>query len=116
MAEREIEPLELEAPTRVKRPLPATVMIGDVKESGFTPREMRQLKAASGVRLDYLLGDEADLDEKSQAMVWVTLRRMGYDPDWDDVLDVRPVNATEAPDPLNGNSSSSSSPFADSGR
>jgi hypothetical protein len=76
---------------------------------------MRQLKQASGRRLDDLFGDEADLDDKTQALVWVQLRRHGYQPSWDEAGDVLPATSQEPPDPTSGARPSSSPPSATTG-
>jgi hypothetical protein len=103
-----------EAVTELKRALPQTIAIPDTAE-GMTPNEMRKLKQASGRRLDELFGDEADLDDKTQALVWIQLRRGGYDPSWDDAGDVMPVGREEQPDPSSGARSTSSPPSAATG-
>jgi len=86
------------------RQLPETIEIPTDVTEGLTPREMRELKDASGQRLDYLLGPDADWDEKTQVGVWIALKRAGYDPSWDDTLDVRPVQQPATPDPTSGGS------------
>jgi hypothetical protein len=107
----------MEEPAAVSRlPLPKTVSVPDnPAEMSLTPREMRELKATSGLRLDYLFGDESDLDEKTQMMVWLQLRRQGHDASWEDAADVQPVPATEEPDPTNGDPSKPSPPSAATG-
>jgi len=97
MAESDVIPLP-------PRQLPATILIPTDVTEGLTPREMRELKDASGQRLDYLLGPDADWDEKTQVGVWIALKRAGYDPTWDDTLDVRPVQEQAPPDPTSAGS------------
>jgi hypothetical protein len=101
--------------TELKRPLPKTVPVPTSAEEGMTPNEMRKLKEASGRRLDELFGDEADLDDKTQALVWVQLRRHGYEPSWDEAGDVLPATGGEEPDPTSGARSSSSPPSVTTG-
>ena len=60
---------------KLRRELPATVSIPTTE--GLTPNEMRRLKEASGRRLDELFGEASDLDDKTQALVWVALTRRG---------------------------------------
>lgn len=96
MAESEIVGL----PT-MRPPMPETIQVpGGDTTSGMTPRELRELKEASGMRLDFLI-EEADLDLKMQASVWIMLRRAGHNPTWDEAAEVRPVQGTEPPDPTN---------------
>lgn len=85
-----------------RKPLPESIEIReDAAEAGLTPRELRELKEASGLRIDYLMSDEADYDEKSQLGVFIALRRAGYEPTWEEALDVRPVQVEAVPDPTN---------------
>jgi hypothetical protein len=105
---------EADPVTQLKRPLPATVPIPESAE-GLTPNEMRKLKEVSGRRLDELFGEEVDLDDKTQALVWVQLVRAGYAPSWDEAGDVRPATGGEEPDPTSGARSSSSPPSATTG-
>jgi hypothetical protein len=82
------------------RALPESITLpASVEAAALTPNEMRAVKTASGMRLDVLFGDETDSDDKTQAMVFVALRRAGYDPTWEQAGDVRPVPTEEPPDP-----------------
>jgi hypothetical protein len=92
---------ETERVTALPRELPKTMRVPSTAE-GLTPNEMRKLKEASGRRLDDIFGDETDLDDKTQALIWVQLRRDGFDPSWDDAGDVMPITEDEAPDPTSG--------------
>jgi hypothetical protein len=69
----------------------------------LTPNEMRRLKDCTGRTLTELLGGDAEnLDEapdRIQALVWVQLRRDGFDPSWAEAGDVLPDYAQQAPDP-----------------
>jgi hypothetical protein len=106
---------DAETVTPLKRALPSTIPIPESAE-GLTPNEMRKLKEASGRRLDALFGEEADLDDKTQALIWVQLRRAGYEPSWDEAGDVLPVGReAEEPDPTSGGRSTSSPASADTG-
>jgi hypothetical protein len=85
-----------------REPLPDAIDLpADMKDAGLTPNEMRAVKAASGMRLDVLFGDgdETDSDDKTQAMVYVMLRRAGHDPTWDEAGDVRPIAGAAEADP-----------------
>jgi hypothetical protein len=82
------------------RSLPAEIVVAQQ----MTPNEMRALKAQTGLSLQELLGGDAeDMDrapDRLQALVWVALRRAGYEGvSWDDAGDVAAVTAPEAPDP-----------------
>jgi hypothetical protein len=86
--------------TLPRQQLPESIALpASVEAAALTPNEMRAVKAASGMRLDVLFGDETDSDDKTQAMVFVALRRAGYRPSWEEAGDVRPVPVTEPPDP-----------------
>lgn len=97
MAESNVSPLP-------SRQLPESILIPTDVSEGMTPRELRDVKEASGLRLDYLIGPEADFDEKTQLGVFIALRRAGYDPTWEEALDVRPVQEPSEPDPTSGGS------------
>lgn len=86
-------------------PLPTSIQIeGQMSDLAPTPNEMRAIKTASGMRLDYLFdpSSDADADDRVQAFTWLALRRAGYDASWNDAGDVRLVQADEPPDPTNG--------------
>lgn len=97
-------------PLRQRKPLPATIEAIDPgdSEAGMTPNEMRRFKELSGLRLDYIAGDEADLDDKTQFGVWLALTRAGYEPSWEEAGDVRPIAPSEPPDPTSGEPSTGS--------
>ena len=65
----------------------------------MTPNELRALKEETGRPLGELIGGDAeDMDkapDRIQSLVWVALRRAGYDVSWQDAGDVRP-DMTEA--------------------
>jgi hypothetical protein len=99
-----------------RKPLPDTIeVVEDSSQQGLTPNELRLVKRLSGLRLDYLVGPEADLDEKTQLGVWLALHRAGYEPTWEEAGDVRPVTVTVTPDPSSGESSKDSPDSAASG-
>lgn len=95
MADAEADLIQL--PER--KPIPPEIAIQEGVAP--TPNEMRAIKAASGHRLETLLGDAGDLDDKMQALVWLALRRAGFDPTWDEAGDVRPLTDDDVPDPTN---------------
>lgn len=100
-----------------RMPLPRSIPI-DIAGS-LTPNEMRALKAHTGRSLTELLGgDPENLDEapdRVQAIVYVQLRREGYDPTWDEAGDVLPDYQKAEPDPTVTGPSDSSSTSAVSG-
>ena len=88
---------EPEPVSRLRRDLPESIPLPtEMAAAALTPNEMRAIKRASGMRLDDLFGEETDADDKTQAMVFVQLRRAGHDPTWDEAGDVRPI-PVEAP-------------------
>jgi hypothetical protein len=95
--------------------LPTSIRVS----STMTPNEMRALKAATGRRLTDLLGGDEDdveqLPDRLQSLVWIALRRDGYDVSWEDAGDVLPDMTEATPDPTRPASSSSSSASAAGG-
>ena len=75
---------------------------------------MRSLKQATGHTLDALLGEDAEMADRMQTIVWVKLRRDGHpELTWEEAGDV--VVEFVATDPTNGEPSTSSPPSADTG-
>jgi hypothetical protein len=101
--------------TNLPRRLPQSIRVA----SDWTPNELRALKVETGRPLQDLIGgDENDMDkapDRIQSLVWIALRRAGYDCTWDQAGDVRPDMTEESPDPTKPGSSSSSSSSAGSG-
>jgi len=72
--------------TQLPRPLPDTVEL-DAGDLALTADEMDRLREASGLSLNLMLADDDDLDNlphKQRALVWLALRRQGFDPSWQD--------------------------------
>ena len=96
--------------TSLPRPLPATVRIE--QGTSLSPNEMRTLKELTGRSLTELLGgDIDDIDQapdRIQSLVWVELRRQGYEVTWEQAGDVRPEFVAADPDPTNAGPSTSS--------
>lgn len=85
-------------PELVPRTLPDEIRIDGAPR--FTPNEIRALKVAAGGRpYGEVMNDEADA---MQAMVWVTLRRQGFEPTWEQAGEVFFVMEGATPDPTNG--------------
>jgi hypothetical protein len=84
---------------RLPRPLPDSIRVAQ----NMTPNEMRLLKAHTGRPLSELLGgDPEDMDmapDRIQSLVWVALRRAGYEVSWDDAGDVLPDTSEADVDP-----------------
>jgi hypothetical protein len=85
--------------------LPARLPDQIVVTAQLTPNEMRALKTHTGRSLQELIGGDAEdmdlLPDRTQALVWVALRRAGYqDVTFEEAGDVAAVMDTPAaPDP-----------------
>jgi hypothetical protein len=81
------------------RPLPASIRVAQ----DMTPNELRSLKEQTGRPLSDLIGgDPEDMDkapDRIQSLVWIALRRAGYDCTWEQAGDVRPDMTEAQPDP-----------------
>jgi len=90
-------------------PLPTQVTIDPASAPLHTPREM-------GLISSFLGKAWADMDahEAEQAGVWLALRRMGFDPAWDDAADIL-VEYRAGVNPQNGGPQTTSPGSADSG-
>ena len=109
------------APGPVPFPTPAAppevpevvVLSPDAVSLRLTPNEMRQVADATGKPLDGLLGEEAEMADRLQTIVWVKLRREGHDLTWVEAGDI--IVEFAAVDPTSGGPSTSSPDSADSG-
>jgi hypothetical protein len=90
---------EAEQVTHLPRPLPQEIVVAQQ----ITPNEMRELKRETGRTLtDILGGDPEDMDrapDRLQSLVWVALRRAGYEVTWDQAGDTAAVVREPEPDP-----------------
>ena len=94
--------------------IPEVVVLSpDQVSMRLTPNEMRVLQKATGAGLDELLGEGAPMADRMQTIVWVKLRRDGFDVTWERAGDV--IVEFVAEDPTKGEPSTSSPPSADSG-
>ena len=97
-----------------QRPLPESVRVK--RGMQFSPNEMRTLRDKTGKTLTELLGtDLEDLDsapDRIQSLVWIELRRQGYDVEWEDCGDVIPDLEEEPQDPTSAEASATSPPSA----
>jgi hypothetical protein len=75
------------------RALPAAVTIDPQHPPKHTPREMQIVEAEIGKA-----GQDMTAGEGEQALVFFALRRLGYEPTWDDAADV--FLDADTPDPL----------------
>jgi len=100
------------ADAEVKTRLPQSIPVA----RNLTPNEMRALKVATGRPLSEILSDDPDrIDDGMQAMVWIALRRAGYEVTWDEAGDVAGDTTAIPVDPTNGATSTASSGFAAGG-
>jgi hypothetical protein len=72
----------------VKNLLPERIEVANANDLSVSPNELRALKAATGRTMTALMGDDADDEDRMQAVVWLELRRRGYRPTWDEAGDV----------------------------
>jgi len=92
--------------------LPDSVEVSQNPDLRMSPNLIRALKAETGKTLDQLLGEGADEADRIQTIVWLQLRRQGFDARWDEVGDVALEYVEEAVDPTSGEPSTSSPPSA----
>ena len=71
----------------------------------LSPNELRALKAETGRTMQDLMGEDADDADRMQAIVWIELRRRGFDASWNDAGDVAIAFTTPEPDPTSGSTS-----------
>jgi len=95
--------------------LPDFVEVSQNPDLRMSPNLIRALKAETGKTLDELLGESADEADRIQTIVWLQLRRQGFDVRWGEVGDVALEYVEEPADPTNGEPSTSSPASAASG-
>jgi hypothetical protein len=78
-----------------------------------SPRETSMLKEMTGRSFQELAGENADAGDREQVLVWFKLRRLGFEPSWEEAGDVLIDYVT--PNPPSGGDSTSSPPSAGSG-
>jgi hypothetical protein len=84
------------------RALPDSVLVTQNPDLRMTPNQIRALKAESGQNLSDLMDANADEADRMQAIVWLALRRQGYEASWDDAADVAiEFQGEPVPDPTN---------------
>ena len=97
-----------------RRPMPAEVELDPT--AGFPPhtaRETSLLGELAGRPFTELVGDDSDQGDKERVLVWFALRRLGYEPSWDEAADV--LIHYRTPDPTSGEQLASSPPSVTSG-
>lgn len=77
-----------EATDKLTLPSRIDVDVASADSLSLTPNELRALKAQTGRTMDDLMGEAADDADRLQAMVWLELRRRGFDVKWNDAADV----------------------------
>jgi hypothetical protein len=91
-----------------QRVLPETIRITANTAPRVTPNQMRLLRAETGKTMEEVFGDKASEEDRLQAVIWLELRRQGYNASWDDAGDVGFEPVDEPPDPTStGNSTGS---------
>ena len=79
--------------------LPTEVTVSQKPDVRFSPNQMRQLKAETGQTMNDLMGEGATEENRMQGLVWLELKRLGYDPSWDEAGDVVVKFEADEPDP-----------------
>jgi hypothetical protein len=110
VAEPDVSPAEV---ARLPRPLPEVVEISTTEMPMHTPRETALIRAMSGKSVLELTGEDAADDERERVLVWFALRRLGFQPSWDDTQDV--LIRFVMPDPPKPGEPTNSPGSADSG-
>jgi len=103
-----------EPPLRSVPRLPESVRI-DAKNPipPHSPRELAIIEDGSGLTFQELVGEDARHSNRERVMVFLALRRLGFEPTWDDTLDV--MVDYVAPDPPSAAPPTTSPPSATSG-
>jgi hypothetical protein len=78
-----------------------------------SPRETSMLRDLTGKGFQELVGEGADDGDREAVMVWFKLRRLGYEPTFEEARDV--LIEYVAPDPTNAADSTPSPPSAGTG-
>jgi hypothetical protein len=78
-----------------------------------SPAEMSLLREMTGKPLAELVGEEGDDGDKEAVLIWFTLRRLGYEPTWEEARNQLVSYVT--PTPPSGGDSTTSPPSAASG-
>lgn len=84
--------------------------------AGLPPHSAREtslLRDLTGRGFSELAGEDADEGDRERVIVWFTLRRLGYEPTWEEAGDVLIRYVT--PGPPNGEQPAGSPPSATSG-
>jgi hypothetical protein len=103
------------ATSEVTRELPAVVAINLEQAGRITPNQMRMIRAVTGKTMSEIFGEDAAEEDRLQAMIWLELRKQGFDPSWDQAGDVGLEAVTDQADPTTTANSTGSPLFAASG-
>jgi hypothetical protein len=76
-----------------------------------SPRELQMIEDWTGQSFEDLLGPDARQSDREMVMGWLTLRRLGYQPDWEAMRDIL-IRFVNVPNQEGGESSSASPPSA----
>ena len=109
MADPDVTPTVAHLP----RPLPEVVDISTTEMPMHTPRETALIRSLTGKSVLELTGEDAADEDRERVLVWFALRRLGFEPTWDDTLDV--LIRFSMPDPPNAAPPNTSRGSADSG-
>jgi len=102
--------------TGLPRPLPAMVELDPSVMPMHTPRETSLLKAMTGRSLTELTaGEDADDGDRERVLVWFALRRLGFEPTWEQAGDVLVSYSLESVNPPSGGPQTNSPPSAGTG-
>ena len=95
--------VESENVKALPKALPESVVVRGTADVRMSPNDMRALKAETGRTLTALMEGDDDAD-RMQAVVWLRLRRDGYELSWEDAGTVAiEFQGEDTPDPTNGN-------------
>lgn len=89
----------------IPRPLPTFVEIEAGTNLAPTADEMDRLSAAAELPLSVLLGDDDNIDQlpnRQRAIIWLALRRQGFDPSFAECGGIELRRVTATPDPTDG--------------
>lgn len=78
----------------------------------FSPNQLRHIRAATGLPLETVMGDEANI---FQALIYLKLRGQGFDPSWEACGDVEVILEDQTEDPTSAVIATASPPSVTTG-
>lgn len=100
--------------TEVQRPpMPEIVEVDPSSMPPHSPRELTLLKAMTGRGFQELVNEDADDGDRATVLIWFKLRRLGFDPTWEEAGNVLIQYVT--PDPPSAGVSTNSPPSVTGG-